>query len=96
MSSDKLLTFVIIYNILSIGYGAIPITNPVLDLYGNITSYSWTNTMVNWSCVIDVTNYDNNFDKAQDEVINSCPNGGVLYYPSGTYTFTTNINAVKG
>ena len=74
----------------------IPMTNPVNDLYGNLTELSWTNTMVNWSCVISVTNYKNDFDSAQSAVLKSCPQGGVVYFPSGTYTFTDNLNIKSG
>ena len=73
----------------------IPITNPVTELYGN-NSYSWTDNMVNWTCVINVKDYDNDFDKGQDAVLKSCASGGVLFYPSGTYTFTNNLNIKSG
>ena len=74
---------------------SIPITNPVSDLYGNVTEYSWTNKMVNWSCVLSVSDYNKDFESTQSAVLKACPSGGVVYFPAGTYEFTDNLN-IKG
>ena len=50
-------TFLVIASALLLGVysQSIPITNPVVDLYGNLTEYQWTNTMVyNYSEIVFV------------------------------------------
>ena len=65
-----------------------PQDNPVATLYGN-KSYPWTNNMVNWSCVYNVKDYGGSFESAQMAAVSN--GGGVVYYPAGTYSFTSNI-----
>ena len=57
-------------------------------VYGNCT-YPWADTMVNWSCVYNGKDYGGSFDLAQKAAVSS--GGGVVYYPAGTYSFSTNI-----
>jgi hypothetical protein len=66
-----------------------PTDNPVATLY-NEGTYGWADAMVNWSCVYNVKDYDNSFEKAQKAAIND-NGGGVIYFPKGTYSFTANI-----
>lgn len=75
---------------------SIPVTNPVTELYGNLTEYEWTNTMVNWSCVVNVKDYSNDFEKAAAQVYTQCGKdiGGVVYYPAGTYTLSSTDNLI--
>ena len=65
-----------------------PQDNPVATLYGN-KSYPWTNNMVNWSCVYNVKDYGGSFESAQKAAVSN--GGGVVYYPAGTYSFTSNL-----
>lgn len=65
-----------------------PGNNPIATLYGNGT-YSWADTMVNWSCVYNVNDYRGSFEEAQKTARSN--GGGVVYFPAGTYTFTKNI-----
>ena len=65
-----------------------PQDNPIATLYGN-KSYPWNNSMVNWSCVYNVKDYSGSFESTQKAAVS---NGGcVVYYPPGTYSFTSNI-----
>ena len=65
-----------------------PKDDPVAALYGNLT-YSWANSIVNWSCVYNVKDYHGSFEDAQKAA--SSAGGGVVYFPSGTYNFKSNI-----
>ena len=65
-----------------------PQDNPIATLYGNGT-YPWADSMVNWSCVYNVKDYGGSFEEAQKAAKSG--GGGVVYFPSGTYSFTTNI-----
>ena len=65
-----------------------PTDNPVATLYGNGT-YPWTNSMVNWSCVYNVKDYGGSFEAAQKAAVSG--GGGVVYFPAGTYSFSSNI-----
>lgn len=65
-----------------------PKDDPVAALYGNGT-YSWANNITNWSCVYNVKDYHGSFEAAQKAAVSG--GGGVVYFPSGTYSFTSNI-----
>ena len=65
-----------------------PQDNPIATLYGNGT-YSWTDTMVNWSCVYNVKDYGGSFEEAQKAATSG--GSGVVYFPPGTYSFKANI-----
>ena len=65
-----------------------PQDNPIATLYGNGT-YPWADSMVNWSCVYNVKDYGGSFEEAQKAAKSG--GGGVVYFPPGTYSFTTNI-----
>lgn len=65
-----------------------PRDNPVAVLYGNGT-YPWADNMLNWSCVYNIKDYGNSFDKAQEAAVSK--GGGVVFFPAGTYTFKSNI-----
>ena len=83
--------------IISCNSDSIPVTNPVIDLYGNLTEYSWTNTMVNWTCVVNIKDYNNDFQSAVAQVYKQCgkDTGGVVYYPAGTYEITTKTGNIE-
>ena len=66
-----------------------PQDNPVAALYGNGT-YPWADQMVNWSCVYNVKDYGGKFDSAQKAALSN-GGGGVVFYPAGSYTFSSNI-----
>jgi hypothetical protein len=65
-----------------------PQEDPVAPLYGNGT-YSWANKMVNWSCVYNVKDFDGSFESAQKAALTD--GGGVVYFPAGTYTLSSNL-----
>uniref|UniRef100_A0A1X7SHV5 Rhamnogalacturonase A/B/Epimerase-like pectate lyase domain-containing protein n=1 Tax=Amphimedon queenslandica TaxID=400682 RepID=A0A1X7SHV5_AMPQE len=65
-----------------------PKDDPVAALYGNLT-YTWANSIVNWSCVYNIKDYHGSFEDAQKAAVSG--GGGVIYYPAGTYSFTSNI-----
>ena len=65
-----------------------PQDNPVATLYSN-KSYPWTNNMVNWNCVYNVKDYGGSFESAQKAAVSN--GGGVVYFPAGTYSFTSNL-----
>ena len=65
-----------------------PKDDPVAALYGNLT-YTWANSIVNWSCVYNIKDYHGSFENAQKAAVSG--GGGVIYYPAGTYSFTSNI-----
>ena len=51
---------------------------------------------VNWSCVVNVKDYSNDFEKAAAQVYKQCGEdvGGVVFYPAGTYTLSSNANLI--
>ena len=57
--------------------------------YATDKSYPWTDNLVNWSCVYNVKDYGGSFELAQKAAVSN--GGGVIYYPSGTYSFTSNV-----
>ena len=68
-----------------------PTDNPVATFYSGDEGYpAWTNR-IRWENVIDMSRYDRGkndfqrFENARDEL---AAQGGVLYYPKGTYDFT--------
>jgi len=70
-----------------------PQDNLVASLYGN-KSYPWTGNMVKWNCVYNIKDYGGSFESAQKAAVSN--GGGVVYsvtvyYPPGSYSFTTNI-----
>ena len=67
-----------------------PQENPIATLYGNGT-YSWADAMVNWSCIYNVKDYGGSFESAQKAATEGAGGGGVVYFPAGTYSFSTNI-----
>lgn len=74
-------------------HGAPPTDNPVAAFYSGDTGYpAWTDA-IHWDRVIDMSAYargESDFEKfenARDEL--AAKGGGVLYYPGGTYDFTT-------
>ena len=67
-----------------------PLDNPVARMYGNST-YPWADQMVNWSCVYNVKDYGGSFEAAQKAVMRN-KGGGVVFFPAGTYKFTSKIN----
>ena len=76
----------------------IPLTNPVSNFYKyNVSGLEWTNTMVNWSCVINIKDYNNDYNSAASAVYNTCGKdvGGVIYYPAGTYKITSDNIILK-
>ncbi|MDB5312950.1 MAG: hypothetical protein JWO38_7152 [Gemmataceae bacterium] len=80
------------------GWAADPTDNPVATFYAGPEGYpAWTDS-IHWSNVINMKTYTKGktdyekFEKARDEIAEQ---GGVLYYPAGTYDFTT-IPAGRG
>jgi hypothetical protein len=74
------------------GRAADPTDNPVATFYSGPEGYpAWTDE-VNWSHVINMATYAKGktlfekFERARDELSEG---GGVLYYPAGTYDFST-------
>ena len=65
-----------------------PTDNPVASLYGKQT-YTWTDRMVNWSCVYNVKDYGGSFENAQKAAVSE--GGGVVFFPSGSYSFKSNV-----
>eukprot|EP00039_Didymoeca_costata_P033643 m.43363 g.43363 ORF g.43363 m.43363 type:complete len:490 (+) comp9972_c0_seq1:40-1509(+) len=68
---------------------SVPTDNPVATRYGNGT-YAWADNMVNWTNVVNVEDYQQNFEKAQTAVL-QMGGSGVVYFPAGTYKFSNNI-----
>ena len=69
-----------------------PTDNPVATFYSGPEGYpAWTDSL-RWSKVINMKTYPKGktafekFERARDELAEA---GGVLYYPAGTYDFTT-------
>ncbi|HVS38238.1 MAG TPA: hypothetical protein VMS17_21945 [Gemmataceae bacterium] len=69
-----------------------PKDNPIATYYSGPEGYpAWTDE-INWSHVINMKTYPKGttlfekFEKARDELSEG---GGVLYYPAGTYDFST-------
>ncbi|MBD3243239.1 MAG: hypothetical protein GF331_21800 [Chitinivibrionales bacterium] len=70
---------------------AAPTDNPLASYYGPDNGYpTWTDE-IRWSTVVDMSRYDNGatdferFENARDSI--HALGGGVLYYPTGVYTF---------
>lgn len=70
----------------------VPRGNPVAELYGGPEGYpAWTDG-ISWARVIDMAAYSKGrsafekFESARDEL--AAADGGVLYYPAGTYDFS--------
>lgn len=72
---------------------AVPTSNPVAAYYNGAAGYpAWTDS-IQWSRVLDMSHYSKGktdfekFENARDEL--AAQGGGVLYYPAGTYDFTS-------
>lgn len=70
-----------------------PKTNPLSAFYAKSEGYpTWTDE-IHWNRVIDMSSYANGtndfekFENARDQLYNV--GGGVLYYPAGTYNFSS-------
>lgn len=69
-----------------------PTDNPVQTLYGSDT-YTWSSS-IKWSCVYNLLDYkgssdDERFSQAQTDAVSN--GGGIIYFPSGSYTFENNL-----
>lgn len=77
-----------------------PKDNPMATFYADSGDYAYWTDEVMWNIVIDMSAYSNGadnfarFENARDELYNTYT-GGVLYYPAGTYRFTT-IDSANG
>jgi hypothetical protein len=69
-----------------------PTDNPIATFYSGPEGYpAWTDS-INWQRVINMKTYakgKNDFQKFQNAQRELSETGGVLYYPAGTYDFTT-------
>jgi serine/threonine protein kinase len=69
-----------------------PLDNPIATFYSGPEGYpAWTDS-VNWSRVINMKTYakgQNDYQKFTNAQKELAEVGGVLYYPAGTYDFTT-------
>jgi hypothetical protein len=69
-----------------------PMDNPIATFYSGPEGYpAWTDS-VNWSHVINMKTYKkgkNDYERFENAVKEASEGGGVLYYPAGTYDFTT-------
>ena len=45
--------------------------------------------MIKWNCVYNIKDYEGSFESAQKAAVSN--GGGVVYYSSGSYSFTSNI-----
>ncbi|MGL6135755.1 MAG: glycosyl hydrolase family 28-related protein, partial [Planktothrix sp.] len=71
--------------------------NAIATFYGNNT-YSWANK-IPWNCVYNIKDFSGltlgeQFNAARDAAFNQ--GGGVVYFPSGTYTFNDSIKLKSG
>lgn len=74
-----------------------PTNNPIAEQYG-AEALSWTND-IKWDCVYNIEDFDGSsmgdrFNAARDAA--SANNGGVVYFPAGTYSFTDDILLKNG
>src|SRR5512142_3073019 len=74
-------------------FGALPTSNPIAGHYADGGGApAWTESF-SWSRGVDMSRYTKGatefekFENARDEL--AAQGGGVLYYPVGTYDFTT-------
>ena len=88
----RLLALLVLACLVSAARAADPTDNPVATFYSGPEGYpAWTDE-VQWSHVINMATYSKGktlfekFEKARDELSEG---GGVLYYPAGTYDFST-------
>ena len=69
-----------------------PTDNPIATFYNGPDGYpAWTDS-VNWKHVINMKEYKkgkNDYEKFENAQKEASEGGGVLYYPAGTYDFTT-------
>jgi hypothetical protein len=69
-----------------------PKDNPIATFYSGPEGYpAWTDS-INWSHVINMKTYakgKNDYEKFETAQKEMSEGGGVLYYPAGTYDFTT-------
>ena len=70
-----------------------PTDNPVATFYGK-TSYPWVDVMVNWSCVFNVKDYDDDIGNAQKAAL--AAGGGVVYVPAGRYSLGEDFTISSG
>ncbi len=83
-------------------YAAAPTNNPVAAKYGS-TTYAWTDN-IKWSTVKNILDYGGKGDGSTDNVsaFNNARDaavaagGGVVYFPAGTYRFSTGISLKNG
>ncbi len=72
-----------------------PTDNPVESAYPG--EYTWAKN-IKWNCVFNVNDYSGSamdkFKAAQNDAVAN--GGGVVYFPSGTYTFTNDIYIKSG
>ena len=66
-----------------------PQDSPVATLCGNNT-YPWADSMVNWTCVHNIKDYGGSIVSAKKAAAAN-EGGGVVHFPSETYTFKANI-----
>ncbi|MBD2186371.1 hypothetical protein H6S82_15915 [Planktothrix sp. FACHB-1355] len=74
-----------------------PTDNPVAAKYG-VEAYPWTEN-IKWNCVYNINDFKGStiveqFNAARD--VATANGGGVVYFPSGTYTFTDSIFLKNG
>lgn len=74
-----------------------PKDNPIATKYGK-DAYPWT-ANIKWNCVYNVNDFNGStmldrFNAARD--VAAASGGGVVYFPSGTYTFTDSIFLKNG
>lgn len=74
-----------------------PTNNPIAQHYGT-SAYPWTDS-IRWACVYNINDFSGSnmvaqFHAARDAA--AAAGGGVVYFPSGTYTFTDDIYLTNG
>jgi hypothetical protein len=70
-----------------------PTDSPAATQYGKGV-YPWADSLVQWQCVYNIKDYpassdDASFVAAQKDAV--AGGGGVIYFPAGSYSFTTNL-----
>lgn len=70
-----------------------PIDLPTVSFFGK-GAYQWAETMIQWNCVYNIKDFpssspDVSFELAQAAASEN--NGGVVYFPSGTYKFSGHL-----
>jgi hypothetical protein len=73
-----------------------PTDNPIATYYGS-GAYTWTDS-ITWECVYNVDDYSGTdmekFNAAQSDAVAN--GGGVVYFPSGTYSFSDYMELQSG